>query len=110
VVDVVEPRYREPHPPALATTRLEGEVDTIQAVQLDPTSRHVQLRPSVPASGTTVVAEMPHVGRRGLVRPPTVQTPLRIGRVQELRNRVPRVVQAEHNRAGTLSRKVPYLR
>ena len=99
VVDVVEPRQRQPQP-VLLRARDEVEARRLEPVQLDPARRHVELRAGVPARWAAVVAEMPDVGGGVGVRRAATQAVLRVGGVLQRRARYARVVDAVPDGAG----------
>ena len=67
---------------------------------------HLQCGPRVAARRTAVVAEVADVGRREVVRPSAAHAVARVGRVLERGPGVPRIVDAERDRAGAAVREI----
>ena len=95
VVDVVEARAAPSSTRRVPSGVTSSNETLVEAVQLDLARDDVERRPRVPAGGAAVVAEVPDVGRRVVVRRPAADAPLRVGRVLELGERVARVVEPE---------------
>ncbi len=109
VVDVVEAGKRELDPPrALGGDEVEG--GPLEPGELDRPSRHLERRPGVAAGGAAVVAEVPDVGGRVLVRRAAPDAVLRVGGVLERRSRDPGVVEAVHGGQAVLRRERSELR
>ncbi len=109
VVDVVEPRQRQPDAGA-AARRVELEGRAVEAVQLDLTRHDLQRRARVPARRAAVVAEMTDIGRGELVRATAADAVPRVRGVLERRPCLPRVVEPVGDGVLTDVRQVADLR
>ena len=104
VVDVVEARQRELDP-ARALRHDEVEGRPVEPCELDRPRRHLERRPRVAAVRAAVVAEVPDVRGRVVVRRSAADAVLRVGGVLEGRPGDSRVVEAVHRRQAVLGRE-----